>query len=264
MIRWRPTPDEERWLEVASRLGTAVPSAALAGRTGGWRSTGPLARIALFVLGLVAALLLFGILGVGDESTLLVAGLIAALAAEWLTLKKRLYASGIEEGLGMAGFVSIGAWLTTLIYPQPGFGGAMVEPVLIVAAAAAGLRRLNAFVTTCAALAFVAWAGTTDIAEGLDHSIGSGMTGLILGCATATLALFLGGREFRRPPYDRMLDWLVVTLPLAAWSLHASASAFDGSRIAGGSGVVRSGSTFQMRDQVFAFASRTLRYGANS
>jgi hypothetical protein len=238
VIRWRPTPDEERWLELAARLGEAVPPAALAERTGGWRSTGPLARIALFVLGLVAALLLVGILGVGDEITLLIAGLISALAAEWLTLRKRLHASGIEEGLCVAGFLMIGAWITTLMYPQPGFGGAMVEPVLIVAAAAAGLRRLNAFVTTCAALAFVAWAGSTDIAKGLDQSIGSGMTGMSLGCAMAALALVLGARQFQRPSYDRMLDWLVATLPLASWSLHASASAFDGSRIAGGSGVI--------------------------
>ena len=77
MSRWRPSPAEERWLEVASELGTAVPRAAVAERTGGWRSTGPLARIALFVLGFVAAALLLAILGF-DDDTLLVAGLIAA------------------------------------------------------------------------------------------------------------------------------------------------------------------------------------------
>ncbi len=49
MSRWRPSPAEERWLEVASELGAAVPPAAMAERTGGWRSTGPLARVALFV-----------------------------------------------------------------------------------------------------------------------------------------------------------------------------------------------------------------------
>ena len=38
MSRWRPSPDEERWLEVASELGAAVPRAAVAERTGGWRS----------------------------------------------------------------------------------------------------------------------------------------------------------------------------------------------------------------------------------
>ena len=114
MSRWRPSPDEERWLAVASELGAAVPPAAVAERTGGWRSTGLLARIALFVLGFVAAALLFGILGFGSEINLLVAGLIAALAAEWLTVSKRLHASGIEEGLCVAGYLLIGAWITTL------------------------------------------------------------------------------------------------------------------------------------------------------
>jgi len=78
MSRWRPSPDEERWLEVASELGTAVPRATLAEPTGGWRSTGPLARAALFIFGFVAAVLFFGILGF-DEATFLVAGLGAAL-----------------------------------------------------------------------------------------------------------------------------------------------------------------------------------------
>ena len=238
MIRWRPTPEEERWLEVASRLGGSVPAAALADRTGGWRSTGPLARIALFVLGLLAALKLVGILGFGDEITLLIAGLVAALAAEWLTLRKRLYASGVEEGLCVAGFLLIGAWITMQLHPRPGFGGSLAEPILIGVAGAAGLRRLNAFVTTCAVIALVAWAGTTAVAAALDQFMGKGMAGFTLGCSLAALALVLGGREFRRPSHDRMLEWLVATLPLASWSLHASTGAFDGSRVAGGSGVV--------------------------
>ena len=37
--RWRPSPDEERWLEVESRLGSAVARAVVTERTGGWRST---------------------------------------------------------------------------------------------------------------------------------------------------------------------------------------------------------------------------------
>jgi len=116
--RWRPSPEEERWLEVESQLGATVPSAVMAERTGGWRSTGPLARIALFLLGLVAAALILGVLGFRDEITLLVAGLIAAFAAEWLTIAKRLHASGVEEGLCVGGALMIGAWLTTVIAPR--------------------------------------------------------------------------------------------------------------------------------------------------
>lgn len=122
MSRWRPSPIEERWLAVAAELGDSVPRASLAGRTGGWRSTGPLARIALFVLGLVAATLVVGILGISHQSVLLVAGLIVTVAAEWLSVRKRLHASGIEEGLCLAGYLLIGAWVTTVMYPQPGLG----------------------------------------------------------------------------------------------------------------------------------------------
>jgi len=227
MSRWRPSPDEERWLEVASEVGTAVPRAALAERTGGWRSTGPIARIALFVLGLVAAVLLFAILGYGNETNLLVAGLIAALAAEWLSVGKRLHASGIEEGLCVAGFLLIGAWITTVIAPRSGFAGGTVETlVLIAAVGAAGLRRLNPFVTTCAVLAFVFWVGSTATAHAIDQKIGGGMTAVIAGCALAALALALGARQYRRRSHDRMLDWLVATLPVAAYAQYSSWDAY--------------------------------------
>ncbi len=173
--RWRPSPVEERWLEVGSRLGAAVPRAVIAERTGGWRSTGPLARIALFLLGLVAAALLLGIVGFRDETTLLIAGLGAALAAEWLTVAKRLHASGVEEGLCVAGSLMIGAWLTTVIAPGSGFAGGTVETlVLIAAVGAAGLRLLNPLVTTCAVIAFVYWVGSTATARALDQAIGGG------------------------------------------------------------------------------------------
>ena len=227
MSDWRPSPDEERWLEVASDLGAAVPRAAVAERTGGWRNTGPLARVALFVLGLVAAALLFGILGMGSKATLLVAGLSAALAAEWLTVEKRLHASGIEEGLCVAGFLLIGAWITTLFEGGPRFAGGSVDTlVLIAAVAAAGLRLLNPLVTTGAVLAFVDWAGSTATAGALDQAIGGGLTGLTLGVVLAALALALGAREYRRPSHDRMLDWLVATLPIAAYAQHANWSIY--------------------------------------
>ncbi len=214
MSRWRPSPAEERWLEVASELGAAVPRAALAERTGGWRSAGLLARVALFVLGFIAAALasalLFVMFGLDDRPALLVAGLIAALAAEWLTLDKRLYASGIEEGLSVAGFLLICAGIT------------WDTPVLIAAAGAAGLRRLNPVVTTGAAIALVSWVASTTTALALDQVIGGGVTAVTFGCALAALALALGAREYRRPSHDRMLDWLVATLPVAAYAQHAA------------------------------------------
>jgi hypothetical protein len=238
MNRWRPTPEEERWLVLSSRLDAPLPHAALAVRTGGWRSTGLLARIALFVLGGVAAVLLFGILGFGDAINLLVAGLIAALTAEWLAVSKRLHASGIEEGLSVAGFLLVGAWVTTIMGQRSDFAGGTAQTlVLIAAAGAAGLRLLNPFVTTCAVIALVGWLGSTTIAQTLDQALGRGVTAFAIGCAFAALALALGHREFRRPSHDRMLDWLVATLPVAAYAQQA-AWHHDAGRLAAAAGAL--------------------------
>jgi hypothetical protein len=235
MSRWRPSAEEERWLEVAALPNVAVPPAALTARTGNWRGVGPLARAALFALGVVAALLLLGVLDFADSSTLLVAGLIATLVAEWLTVVKRLHASGVEEGLCVAGFLLIGAWLSLQFAPGPIFAdGSFQVLVLVTAAGAAGLRRLNPFITTSAVIAFVYWAGSTAAAQALDRAIGADMTVLIFGCALAALALILGAREYRRPSHDRMLDWLVATLPLAAYAQHADWGRLDPLHVASG------------------------------
>jgi len=233
--RWRPSPTEERWLELTELLGDAVPPEALAERSGDWRSTGLLARSALFVLGFAAAALLLGILRSGDEAALLVAGLVAIFAAEWLTVRRRLFASGIEEGLSVAGCLLVGAWIATRLEPRATVAGASVLMlVLIVAGGAAGLRRLNPFVTTCAAIGLVAWVGSTTAAGAIDGVIGRDLTALLFGSLLAAAALALGAREFRRPSHDRMLDWLVATLPVAAYAQYASWSAFDPSRATGG------------------------------
>jgi hypothetical protein len=244
MSRWRPSSAEERWLEVASALGAAVPPAALAARAGGWRSIGLLARVALFVLGFIAAVLagalLFSILGLDDETIFLVAGLVAALVAEWLTVANRLHASGIEEGLCVAGFLMIGVWITTLIAPKSGYVIGTVEVlVLITAAGAAGLRLLNPVVTAGAVIAFVYWVGSTAIARGFDQEIGGGVTALAVGCALAALALALGAREYRRPSHDRMLDWLVATLPFVAYAQSAAWNAYEAWHGPGGGGAGR-------------------------
>ena len=240
MSRWRPSPDEERWLAVASELGSTAPRGQIEVKTGGWRSTGPLARIALFALGLLASALLFGVLGFSEEDMLLVAGLIAALAAEWLTVRKRLFASGIEEGLTLGGFLMIGLWFALTVAPQPQLSNASFhELVLIYALGAAGLRRLNPFVTTCAAIALLDWAGSTAAAQELDATLGTGMTAFASGCALTALALVLGAREYRRPSHDRMLDWLVAVLPVVAYAQHASLGVLGALDIANGTDATR-------------------------
>ncbi len=240
MSRWRPSPEEERWLEVTSILGAALPPLALADRTGGWRSTGPMARIALFVLGVIAAALLFGVVGFADEAMLLVAGAAAALAAEWLTLRQRLFASGIEEGLTVAGFLMIGLWVAIEVVEGSTHGESRLQVlVVIVAAGAAGLRRLNPVVTTCAAIALAAWAGSTGPAHALEDAIGANVTALALGCACAAAALILGAREFRRPSHDRILDWLVAVPPAAVYALDAKWRVLDKLELPSGSHTTR-------------------------
>jgi hypothetical protein len=81
---------------------------------------------------------------------------------------------------------------------------------------------LNPVVTTCAAIALVSWVASTATAHALDQVIGRGVTAVTFGCALAALALALGAREYRRPSHDRMLDWLVATLPVAAYAQHAA------------------------------------------
>jgi len=160
--RWRPTPTEERWLTVAEELGDAVPGETLSERSGGWRSTGLLARSALFVLGFVAAALLVGILRSGGEIVLLVSGLVAILAAEWLTVTRRLYASvSRRASASRATCWSARGSRRHLEPPTRSRARPLTTLLLIVAGGAAGLRRLNSFVTTCAAIALVAWIGTT-------------------------------------------------------------------------------------------------------
>ena len=240
MSRWRPSPAEERWLAVVSELGAAAPRDGIEAKTGGWRSTGPLARIALFVLGLLASALLLGVLGFSSEDMLLVAGLIAALAAELLTVQKRLFASGIEEGLTLGGFLMIGLWFALTVAPQPQLLDASFhELVLVCAVGAAGLRRLNPFVTTCAAIAFLHWVSATDAAQSLDAYLGTGVTVFVAGCALAATALALGTREYRRPSHDRMLDWLVAVMPIAAYARYASFGALGTLDIATGTSAPR-------------------------
>jgi hypothetical protein len=216
MSRWRPEPDEERWLDVAARLRGALARDALTERAGGWRGTGPLARIALFVLGCLAAGLVVGILGMNSDLMLLVAGLVAALAGEWLKQGKRLHASGIEEGLCLAGYLMIGLWISGKI-------GGHVDVIWIlvmVATGAASVRLLTPFLAMCAVLAGLEWLDSMQFARAIDAQAGDGITVLLLASAVAAAALAAGSRVFRRPSHDRMLDWLVVVPSVFEYALH--------------------------------------------
>lgn len=213
MTRWRPTPAEERWLAVASRLRVPADAGEFAARTGGWRVTGPLARIALFVFGLLAAGLVWALVDLQAGLGMLVAGIAVLGAGEWLVRARRLHASGVEEALVLAGIVMIGAWAIDLAGAE-----AWAPPMLAAAFLLAGLRLLNPLLTTVAAFVFVAWLQREAVGRSVDASLGYGTYVVLLSCLVAGGALVAGARELRRPSHDRMLDWLVAALPLAAYA----------------------------------------------
>ncbi len=240
MSLWRPTPDEERWLEVEARLRGSIARGAVGSRAGGWRITGPFARLALFVLGVLAAGLTTAILGLGDEESLLAAGLIAAVTAEWLKVGRRLQASGIEEGLCAAGYLLLGLWLVSKTHGLLGVSGfSGWSLAAVVAGAAAGFRVLNPLLTTLAAVVFLDWFGSTPVAHAVDATAGEGMAAFVLACAATAAALGIGARDFRRPAHDRMLDWLVVVLPVFGYWQQASWHVLSVVSGAPGTGTVR-------------------------
>jgi hypothetical protein len=213
MSRWGPTPQEERWLEVGQRF-RELPRDEITRRAGGWRAASAFARIALFVLGVVSAALGSVIVGL-QRPMLLIGGLAAVAAAEWLKASRRLHASGFEEGLSAAG------WLMVAIWFAGEFPSVRQQQLLLLiggsAVAFAGLRLLSPFLTTCGAVALLQWSSSTIPARAFDQFAGPGAFAFALACTGATLALVIGAHVYRRPSFDHVFDWLVVVLPVAGF-----------------------------------------------
>jgi len=219
----RPTPSEERWLTLARRLRRGPRDLPFSQHVGGCRTANLPSRCVFFVLGLIAAVMIWVVAArLAPQGALLTAGLVSIAIAEWLILARRHFWSGIEEALEVSGLTLLAfEWLSHGSWPPESVGARFV----CVAFAFAGLRLLNPLFTTLAVLAFV-------IAIDAPH-LGSGLVCYGFGIA----ALAAGGYRFRRPSHDQMLDWLVVVMPVAAylWSaapnaatdyLHAGASAW--------------------------------------
>jgi len=198
----RPTPAQERWLKLAGDLGASPRAAAFLEHTGGWRTAGLLSRCAFFALGLIAAYALAALLELlRVRGSFLIAGALAIAGGEWLIRARRNFFGGLEEAFCSAGALMVAYELGRLVQPAPRW-----EPWILGAALAlAGLRLLNPLLTTLAVLAF---------AYALDASRQA--TGLLC-FGTALAALAAGALWLRRPAYDRMLDWLVITLPFAGY-----------------------------------------------
>jgi hypothetical protein len=214
-MSWLPTPSEERWIALARSLGRNPRAAPFAQHTGGWRTAHTWSRCVLFILGIVATIMLMII---GSHSWPALENLITALVsiglAEWLIIRQRHFASGIEEALEIAGLSVIAEYLWAN-HPSASLVGALQ----CVAFGIAGFRLLNPLFTTGAALALVLALDAPPLRAGL-ACYGMGLA-----------ALVAGAYRFRRPSHDRMLDYLVIVMPVAGYlwsaSRHGLSSAAD-------------------------------------
>lgn len=230
MSRWLPEVAEERWIALAGRYPELAATPTARSGAGGWNTARPLSRVGFFLLGLFAGTQTQSLLSLLLGFDLgLAAGLITLLVAEVLIVRRRLFRSGLEEGLWLAGLSSIcSAFLPRLIEHHEALALALPSLTLILA----GLRLLNPLALVAGALL-----SSASVSATLGHpwmAPGTGVASLYC-LALALFALFLGGRSFRRPSFDRMLDYLVIAMPVAAfgWALVASPGAFRLQALAG-------------------------------
>ena len=229
MTALQPSPAEERWLVLAARLGEQYAARQCVARGGGWRSVRSWTRGAFFLLGLLAAaatLALFSLLPV--PRFLFTGGLALVAVAEWLIVRQRLAAAGIEEALEAAGLMGI----AIDVWQHLGSGHDVAGALLVATVfALAGLRLRNPLYATLAALA---------VSFALEFAIATpraapGRTATAAASAycygVAVLALLAGAVRLERPSHDRMLDWLVIVMPVAGylWSAgdHIALAAVD-------------------------------------
>jgi hypothetical protein len=234
MTRSRPSVEQERWLAAADRLlgasgdDTAL-RAALAARTGGWRTTGTLARAALFGLGVLAALLATGLVWVtfggdgGSSLPWLLAGLLVLATGEYLIRVIGLHASGVEEALVLGGAALLVAWLA-----NGRLTGADLPYALCAAEIFVGLRLLNPLFVAGGVFGAVATFAASDAARAIDGLLGVAATGPLVAMAVAAAALALAGRTWPRPSHDRTLGWLVAALPVVTYAFTVGLGSFEG------------------------------------
>jgi hypothetical protein len=210
---FRPTPQQERWMRVAARLGLRRDKLWLADRCGGWTAATTIARCAFFAFGLFAAGLTAAIFGlIHVPGYLFITGLVAVAAAEWLILDKHLFGAGIEEALEVSGLLMIAL---QIVDPFVNSSGVRAPLLIALAFAVAGFRLLNPLFIT---LSVVALSFAVESA-GAPHG-GTALPAAMAATfcfAVAAAALLIGRAQFQRPAHDRMFNWLIVAMPLAGY-----------------------------------------------
>lgn len=215
MSRFRPTAQQERWMATAARLGVPKGTAWVIERSGEWKTVSLLTRCAFFVLGVIATGMAAGVLLLLSITwPYFCAGVVAIVLAEAFIAQRRLFRAGIEEALAMTGSLLI----VGQIIESTHYENTTAAFWLMIAFAAVGLRLLNPLFLTAAAvsLAFLLYFVAKQQVHG---SASASMLASFFSFAVATVALAAGSAQFTRPSVDRILDWLVIVMPVCGYAL---------------------------------------------
>lgn len=214
----RPTARQERWMAAAARLGVAADTPWLLERNGGWKTVSLLTRCLFSALGTLIAVLMAAFCWLLQlPGPMLIAGIIAIAVAELLIARRKLFRAGIEEALEFFGVLLVVTQLinSPSIYSETAFSLCIAIGMILV-----GIRMLNALFITAGAvmLSFTVYSAN---AGPFEYQSATTMAGAFC-FAIATIALAAGVRQFMRLSTDRMLDWLVVVMPISGycWSLR--------------------------------------------
>jgi hypothetical protein len=210
MSRARPEPAEERWLALGGRYPALRAAAEKPVRTGGWKSATWLSRCLLFVLGVVAAGMAGGTFALLPVARLLVAGIALVALAEYLLARRRVLGPGLEEALYACGAAAIALQLALWIDGELVVGALLLS----LALAGAGMRLLNPLFTSLAALLLSV--GLALLGENAGQWQLSAWLGCLVSGVLGVAALGAAAYRFERPAHDRMVDGLILSMPVAA------------------------------------------------
>lgn len=216
----RPTPQQERWLAIAARFPHHRDHPAVREGTGPWRGAGLMTRLAMFVLGVFIACSASGsVWMLAPAGRLLATGVLLALSAEWLIARRHLAGAGIEEALALGGYLSLTFSFADLL----GQGGdARFALAAAIGFGAAGWRLRNPLCTTLMALSLSLCIAMALDGAHRDWALPNTAVGAVASYTLAVAALLAGARVLQRPSTDRMLDWLVVVMPVAGYCWSAA------------------------------------------
>jgi hypothetical protein len=140
-----------------------------------------------------------------NKTALVVVAVLALAVAEWLIERRQFFKMGPEEALWIFGVQAIVFRILAMFqHGEPEKATVLIGAGFLIA----GLRLLNPFFVEIAAICFC-W-----YAKALTHSWNFGASAAFV---LAALALALLLREWQRPSYNAMLEWLVVTMPILGY-----------------------------------------------